>query len=206
MATSGNSPLQDLLPMELPLTRSAEGSRARTSQPLAKALASRVSAAAFGANTPVSLANYDPVSCSWRTSQRCLVEGWTVFSETWPRSGMMRSGIAYPLQPLAPVTKETESGSLPTPTAGEANDYNVNWKSMARVDKGGRIMRRIASGMLPTPCAADHRDRGGPSNPAIQRRMNIGKSIELSMYWDGPLNPPFVEQMMGFPVGWTDLD
>jgi hypothetical protein len=36
--------------------------------------------------------------------------------------------------------------------------------------------------------------------------MNIGKSIELSMYWDGPLNPPFVEQMMGFPVDWTDLD
>jgi hypothetical protein len=36
--------------------------------------------------------------------------------------------------------------------------------------------------------------------------MNIGKSIELSMYWDGPLNPQFVEEMMGFPVGWTDLD
>ena len=204
--TSANSPLQDLLPMELPLTRSAEGSRAKTSQTLASALALRVSEAVSGPNTRASLANYDPASSSWRTSQRCLVEGWTVFSETWPRSGMMRGGIAYPLAPLAPVTSATESGSLPTPTAGEGNDYNVNWKSLARVDKGGRIMRRLAPSMLPTPCASDHRDRGGPSNPAIMRRMNIGKSIELSMYWDGPLNPPFVEQMMGFPVNWTDLD
>ncbi len=33
----------------------------------------------------------------------------------------------------------------------------------------------------PTPMAADNRDRGKWSDPAIQRRVRIGKSIELSM-------------------------
>lgn len=33
----------------------------------------------------------------------------------------------------------------------------------------------------PTPCASDNRDRGKWDDPAIQRRMEIGKSIELSM-------------------------
>ena len=70
---------------------------------------------------------------------------------------------------------------------------------------GGRIMRRIATKMLPTPCASDNRDRGGPKDKAIQRRLEIGKSIELSMMVDGPLNPLFVEQMMGFPSNWTAL-
>lgn len=57
----------------------------------------------------------------------------------------------------------------------------------------------------PTPTAADHRDRGGPSLPSIQRRKEIGKSIELSMTVDGALNADWVEALMGWPVGWTDL-
>ena len=36
-------------------------------------------------------------------------------------------------------------------------------------------------GGWPTPCAADNRDRGSWDDPAIQRRKEIGKSIELSM-------------------------
>jgi hypothetical protein len=101
--------------------------------------------------------------------------------------------------------EEIGFGLLPTPTAGEINDYNTNWESLKRLDKGGRIMRRIATKMLPTPCASDNRDRGGPKDKAIQRRLEIGKSIELSMMVDGPLNPLFVEQMMGFPSNWTAL-
>jgi hypothetical protein len=34
----------------------------------------------------------------------------------------------------------------------------------------------------------------------------MGKSIELSMQFDGPLNPLFVEEMMGFPEDWTETD
>src|SRR6185369_3514887 len=38
-------------------------------------------------NTPDSLASLDRTSRSWRTSQRCLIEGWQTFSERFPTSG-----------------------------------------------------------------------------------------------------------------------
>ena len=38
-----------------------------------------------------------------------------MFSETWPRSGLMRSGTAYRLPPLVPLTDATGSGSLAYP-------------------------------------------------------------------------------------------
>ena len=40
-----------------------------------------------------------------------------VYSETWPQSGMMRSGVSYQLPPLALPTSEPESSLLLTPTA-----------------------------------------------------------------------------------------
>jgi hypothetical protein len=207
MATSANSPLQDLLPMELPLTRSAEGSRAKTSQPLAKALALRVSAAAFGANTPVSLANYDPASCSWRTSQRCLVEGWTVFSETWPRSGMMRSGIAYPLQPLAPLTDETGSGLWPTPQAHDKAKGYAHRVNRHGTKHGGRDLTDWVQ-MWPTPSATMSK---GSSPAALTRKTGASRENDrldhAVMATDGgQLNPTWVEWLMGFPLGHTDLE
>jgi hypothetical protein len=62
--------------------------------------------------------------------------------------------------------------------------------------------------MFPTPQANDNRDRGNLSMPSIQRRASIGKQLLLSMVVDptsGSLNPTWVEWLMGFPLGWTDL-
>jgi hypothetical protein len=61
---------------------------------------------------------------------------------------------------------------------------------------------------FPTPQASDCRDRGNLSNPSIQRRMEIGKQVNLSMCVSadsGKLNPMWVEWLMGWPLGWTDL-
>jgi hypothetical protein len=78
-------------------------------------------AADYGQNTPDLLANYDPATSSWRTSQHSLLGGLDEFSETWPRSGTMRSGIAYQLPPLVPLTAETASGLWPTPAVVNAH-------------------------------------------------------------------------------------
>lgn len=56
-----------------------------------------------------------------------------------------------------------------------------------------------------TPQASDHRDRGNLSNPSIQRRIAMGKQVNLGMQAGGELNPTWVEWLMGFPLGWTDL-
>ena len=73
-----------------------------------------------------------------------------------------------------------------------------------------RLTDGIASGLWPTPQASDHRDRGCLEDPSVQRRIRIGKQIGLSVAVKkvrgrGTLNPTWVEWLMGFPLGWTDL-
>ncbi len=100
------------------LTSSAEASPARTSALPERVLVLQAREVDSGANTTDSFGNFDPATSSWRTSQRCLVEGWQQYSETWPRSGMTRNGIAYRLPTLARLTGETESGLWPTTDSG----------------------------------------------------------------------------------------
>jgi DNA (cytosine-5)-methyltransferase 1 len=61
--------------------------------------------------------------------------------------------------------------------------------------------------LWPTPNASDNR-WGKLSPQSIQRRIQMGKSVELSMVVSpdsGSLNPDWVEWLMGFPMGWTNL-
>jgi len=103
----------------LPLTSSAGDSLVRTSATPASAPESTESAADCGPSTRGSFANSDRGTSSWRTSQLCLDGEWAEFSETWPRSGMTRSGKAFERPTLVRHTDENESGLLPTPTASE---------------------------------------------------------------------------------------
>jgi hypothetical protein len=112
---------------------------------LENGLALKVRDLVSGASMPVSLANYDPGSSSWKTSQGCLISGWEPFSETWPRSGTMRRGIAYPLPPLAPIIGETVSGLLPTPTTSEHT-------GPGHAAQGGMNLRTFVAS-FPTPTA-----------------------------------------------------
>jgi hypothetical protein len=108
------------------------------------------SAAASGENTPGSLASFDRGSLSWKTSQRSLDGGWETFSETWPRSGMMRNGIAYRLPTLVQDSFGTEYGLWPTPNAtafkggrqsprrGVKNPERNNWQDWCSLVLGQR--------------------------------------------------------------------
>lgn len=90
---------------------------------------------------------FDHEARCWRTWQRCLVEGWTSFSGTWPRSGMTRNGIAYRRAPLVPLTAETEYGScLPTPEAS-------NTKAIALRSNGRSPRNFLAPIPTPRPCS-----------------------------------------------------
>jgi DNA (cytosine-5)-methyltransferase 1 len=61
---------------------------------------------------------------------------------------------------------------------------------------------------FPTPQANDNRDRGNAVSGAVIRRREKGKQIMLSQMvsiTSGQLNPNWVEWLMGYPTGWTDL-
>jgi DNA (cytosine-5)-methyltransferase 1 len=101
----------------------------------------------------------------------------------------------------------------PTPrTRGLIGNSGSKQLMQARLDDGTTSVAEASamSGlkMFPTPQASDNRDRGNMSNPSIQRRVAIGKQIMLSQSVDpssGQLNPTWVEWLMGWPLGWTDL-
>jgi len=103
--------------MELSLTLSAEAFPVRTSAEPVLDLDLTGIVLDFGRNLLASFAKYDPSLRSWRTSQRCLMETWETFSETFPKSGSMRNGTLYRRAPWAHHTCDSECSLWPTPTA-----------------------------------------------------------------------------------------
>mgnify|MGYP000862414219 CR=1 FL=1 len=90
------------------------------------------SAPVSGTSSRESLARWDRATSSWRTSQLCLLEGSTPFSERWPTSGTMRSGQLYARPTWAPRTDASASSSShgwPTPQSHDA----VGGKTPAQV-------------------------------------------------------------------------
>ena len=182
-----------------------------------------------------SFVKYDPDTSLWKTHQCSLLGDLDEFLETWPQWGLMRDGECWEQRMLEQTIRGTESGLspngvdsfhtpnttgldggsnsrralkkrlLPTPDAsqrGPTKDYNPLAKSQS-----GRTLQSFAA-KFPTPQASDHRDRGNMSNPSVQRRVAIGKQISLSQSvhpTSGQLNPTWVEWLMGWPQGWTDL-
>ena len=154
-----------------------------------------------GLTPSASFARYDPSTCCWRTYQTSLLNltgTCTPYSEGWPRAGMTVDGTVCLRQPLAPITKETGSGLLPTITAqsygtnqggaaGRVGKVRMSLQSMARMNK------------WPTPTVQDASNNGGPS----QFRRN---SLPLNAQVGGKLNPQWVEWLMGWPIGWTALE
>ena len=195
------------------LMSSAAASPARTFPVPERVPGLTASAAAYGASSPVSLANYDPDTSSWRTSQRSFLEGWTVFSQTWPRSGTMRNGTAYRLPPLVPLTDATGSGSWPTPTASDQNCASLTPE--ARTRPNGICLADAARRMWPTPRAIYGEHPGMKSlehltgqalmwpTPTADRYSGLQSHGQNAIL--GSLNPNWVEWLMGYPSGWTDL-
>lgn len=190
-------------------------------------LASRGVVLHSGNITCKPLARYDQESHSLRTWQHSLDEDSVPFSATLPRSGMMRNGIVYQLPALVRLTVVTASSSspilwhtptvddakpasairpgrtphteylrrqvmhFPTPTVSAASDHHRGPKKDL---KGSHSLRLVdAVQMFPTPTSRDWKGKGLPGQ--LPTKLNL----------IGHLNPSWVEWLMGFPVGWTEL-
>lgn len=188
---------------ELALTLSPGASRAKTLALLESARDLKAKEAACGPKSSDLLASYHPATSSWRTSQTCLValangegDGLAEFSETWPSAGMMRSGETFQLASWEPLTGENESGLWPTPRSCSAMAAeNI---ANRRFDRFPNLESVVARRMWPTPRVADSKGQG-------MSRARKDKPDNLSAQLGGALNPTWVEWLMGFPLGWTDL-
>jgi len=182
----------------------------RTSAQPGRVQESTVSAPACGRTWQGLLARYNPILSLWKTPQCSLLEDSDVFSETWPCSGTMRNGCVYQRESVALRTDGTEYGYWPTPRASD-HKGSTRPDAMSKAASRGfnpNLPEAVGSGKWPTPCASDNRDRGNASSPAIARRIENGKQVMLSMCVsseNGRLNPMWVEWLMGWPLGLTDL-
>jgi hypothetical protein len=184
-----------------------EGFRAKTLVQQEKAQALTESDQECGEKWRASFTKYDPDMRLWKTHQCLLLGDLEPFLETWPQWGLMRDGECWEQRMLEQTIRETESGlsqqMWPTPTAHNAKEKGYPAEFNRMTQGLGTVVKKF-----PTPQASDNRDRGNMSNPSIQRRVVKGKQIMLSQSvhpTSGQLNPTWVEWLMGWPLGWTDL-
>lgn len=124
-----------------------------------------------------------------------------------------------------------KKGNLPTPTKTDANSTH-HYKPGTK-EKVYRLSGLAEKGLLPTPTARDWKDCGAPSefkrntppltahllslptpttfdsgNPMPPRKKNPsgGQKPPLVSVIGGKLNPEFVEYLMGYPLGWSEIE
>jgi len=160
------------------------------------------------------LAKYNPNTALWKTAQCSLIEDLEQSLEIWPRWGSMRNGECYRQPMLAQTTSETEFGlseqTWPTPDANcGQRGTQPNWTPKRKSGHSAQYtINQAVRDRFPTPQASDNRDRGNMSSPSVKRRLKIGKQVSLGQSvseTSGKLNPEWVEWLMGWPLGWTDL-
>ena len=170
-----------------------------------------------------SFVKYDPDSVSWRTHQCSLLGDLEPFSQTWPQWGLMRGGECWEQQTLAHHISGTEFGSsvwigTPTATMSERSEkfaegrmstpaeFVKNWPTPTVCGNYNRKGASPTSGdglatavqKWPTPTSHNAKETNAPSE-ALRNEPTLASRV------GGSLNPTWVEWLMGWPLGWTDL-
>jgi hypothetical protein len=152
-----------------------------------------------------SFAKYDLDSSSWKTHQCSLLGDLDEFSETWPQWGLMRDKECWEQRTLEQTIRGTESGlseqTWPTPDANcGQRGTQPNWTSKRKSGQPAQytINQAVRDRMFPTPTAHNAKECNSPSE---QNR----NTPTLATHAGGKLNPMWVEWLMGWPLGWTDL-
>ena len=93
---------------------------------------------------------------------------------------------------------------LPTPTASAA----TQGQNESYGHRGQTLVGAARGQLWPTPRATDGPRVGLNPTESTKRRLATGKANlpeAIRQIVGGRLNPTWVEWLMGFPIGWTDL-
>jgi hypothetical protein len=115
-------------------------------------------------SAPQHLAKWNRARGVWETDQQSICGHSELFSQTWPTSGMTRSGSAYELPTWERATADSESSYLPTPRATDGSKGGPNQRGSS-----GDLMLPSAVALLPTPEA-----KLGSSGPDYARASRPG--------------------------------
>jgi hypothetical protein len=172
-----------------------------------------------------SFAKWDPDLRYWKTYPALFLQIISArSSETWRRQGSMRNGRLFRRRTPEPRTSESDCGSWPTPSA---RDWKSGKASDATMERNSRPLNEMV-GRFPTPTAglgmrggrgdllgqvrgysykkrrhSSMKVRGEFPTPTANRRDGL-QSHGVNVV-TGSLNPNWVEWLMAWPIGWTDL-
>ena len=159
----------------------------------------------YGLRCSALLATLDPESLSWKMSQTSLMWVAPELLEALPKSGMTANGRLYRLHNSERRTLESAGFVLlPTPRASAMTDESI--EGFLKRKAAGKVSTpKLATAlrMLPTPSANMHKYRLKGNTQASRNLEAMARTGKLSQTGEtGRLNPHFVEEMMGFPIGW----
>jgi len=172
---------------------------------------------------------YDLGTHSWKTFQGyLLLDTSEKFSATWPRAGIVCAGVFYRQRNWERRISVIASGLWGTPRNSDGMKNNL--RNPANITNArSRLEDQVE--LWPTPTVSGNHNRKGLSKKsgdgletAVNRyatpqardyrtgetsrweeaRKGI-KSCNLNDQIGGQLNPTLVEWLMGWPIGWTDL-
>ena len=181
----------------------------------------------YGPTSETPLASYDPDTHCWKMFGVISLWGDSPSLETLPPSGMTRSGALFRRPPWEPIINAIDSlllhtptakanqmtpnllgrgsGWWPTPTTQEVENPNAVWNENGRriAENGNSHSMNLADAvkMWPTPQARDYKGASGKF-----LKTGIPEDLPAAVSAGGKLNPTWVEWLMGFPLGWTDLE
>jgi len=153
----------------------------------------------YGHGSENVLAVYNRDTQSWRMSEDTSLWGDYKLLESLPKSGMTQNGVLFQQAEWVHITDATELLLWPTPTA---RDYKDGLKPRIRNGKIQRDTLGRAVAIWPTPVASGGLDGGAHSRATMRKLDNTPYEVPPT----GKLNPQWVEWLMGFPIGWTDLE
>ena len=207
-------PLTEDLGEEL-LTLYREDFRVRTFQSQEKETDLKEKDQVCGKKCPALLAKYDLNTSSWKTAQCSLFEDLEQSLEIFPKWGMTVNGELFLHRMWEPTISGKEFGSWATPTTMDT----LPPKSPQALNKEATIARKGRSKPAnlrdqvsnmknwPTPVTRDYKDSGSQEAliRARDKRDSPGLGLLVGAEGGGNLNPMWVEWLMGWPLGWTDL-
>lgn len=172
-----------------------------------------------GLQFSILFGNYDHPACCLKTSLDTSRWGCSMSCPTWIVSVTERRGAFIRRRLAEPLTKGNESSSLewPTPTAiMRPQEGNVRKMRLAVEAGMDRDQADIIAGKnieephgklkaWPTPTSRDHKD--GTATYDVPTNGYLGRAAPRDpTSLPGRLNPDWVEELMGFPTGWTDCE
>ena len=222
-AISENSRQKNLKPMEYPrLILSAEDFRAKMLAQQVKELVSLIvkgtlPAPVFGESMPGLFANLNQDGLwlkTWQGYCQSLLPGFggedsELYSETWPKWGIVLDGHAMELPMLEHHINESECLLCHTSDCSDRRSpkskqqgVNNQVKAYWRTPQSHNGAQGPKSKMFYEKCL-----KTGQSAITLvdQVKNQLANKVKLNKT-EGQLNADWVELLMGLPIGWTDID